>query len=186
MGAWLGAIGGAGMIALIAVLFFVFLRQMGVSLPSEAPRSMAAACAVALAELMFAGLFCTMGREPVSLLDLRAVWRGWTFWLSGLWPFNAYLAMLMGAWVAWSVRRVLGRRWMGLFLACPGSVLLFLPTPAAAVAFGAILALRIVLRCFEVTIGDRDAMLSYPLYLALLAVLSLLSAALIIRLVGVV
>ena len=54
MGAWLGTIGGAGMIALIAVLFFVFLRQIGVSLPSEAPRSMAAACAVALAELMFA------------------------------------------------------------------------------------------------------------------------------------
>ena len=171
MGAWIGTLGGLGMVALIARLLLAFLEQMGARIPRAAWRTMARAGAVALVELMIAGLFYHMDVAPVSLLDLPAVWRRLPFWLPGLWPFNGYAALMMGAWTAWTVSRRLGPRWMNLLLAFPGAPTLFLPSVPALAAFGAALALRLIAR-------KRVNMLPeppYPLYLALLGVLSVLS-----------
>lgn len=180
MGEWLGALGGLGMIALVAALLIRFLRDMGVSIPADAPRTMAAAAAVMLIEMMIAGLNHHMRVEPVSLLDIPAVWRRMSFWLPEMWPFSGYVALAMGAWTAWSVRRLLGERWMALFLAVPGAVLLFLPTWASPAAFAAALALRLARKGRE----WRAPQPPYPLYLALLCVLATLSGLFVILFPG--
>ena len=165
MGEWLGALGGLGMIALVAALLIRFLRDMGVSIPADAPRTMAAAAAVMLIEMLIAGLNHHMRMS---------------FWLPEMWPFSGYVALAMGAWTAWSVRRLLGERWMALFLAVPGAVLLFLPTWASPAAFAAALALRLARKGRE----WRAPQPPYPLYLALLCVLATLSGLFVILFPG--
>ena len=178
MGEWLGALGGLGMVALIAALLVRFLRDMGASIPAEAPKTMGAAAAVMVVERMIAGLCHYMHVAPVSVLNIPAVWRRVA--LTGSWPFNWYVSLLTGAWIAWSVRRLTDARWTALFLAVPGAVLLFLPTWWAWIGFAAMLALRLALRGR----AGKAPRLPQPLYLSLLGVLSLLSGLFILLFTG--
>ena len=180
MGEWLGALGGLGMIALIAALLVRFLRDMGVSIPADAPRTMGAAAAVMLIEMMIAGLSYHMRVEQVSLLNAPAVWRRLPIWPAGGWPFTGYAALLAGAWVAYSVRRLLGERWMALLLAVPGAVALFLPCAAAWIGFAVALSLRLAAKGRE----WRAPRLPYALYLALLCALAVLSGLFVILFPG--
>ena len=180
VGEWLGALGGLGMIALIAALLVRFLRDMGVVIPADAPRTMAAAAGIMLLEMMIAGLSFHMRVELVSLLDVPAVWRRLPLWPAGGWPFAGYIALLAGAWVAYSAKRLLGGRWMALLLAVPGAVTLFLPCAAAWIGFAVALALRLALRGWE----RKPPRPPYPLYLALLCALAVLSGLFLIAYLG--
>lgn len=183
MGEWLGTIGGAGMIALIAALMARFLRDMGLRVPREATQTMLRAALTAAAVWMAAGVFRALSAQSAHLLDVRALWQRWPFCLNGIWPFNWYLSILAGAWVVWCVRRRFGARVATLLLACPGGVLLLLPLPGAFIAFAAALALRLALAKRLSAPAPKE--LPDAAYLPALAALSLLNGAFIIWYAGV-
>ena len=183
MGEWLGTLGGAGMIALIAALAVRFMRDMGLDIPAAATRTMACAAATACAVWMAAGVWRALSSEPAQLLDVRAIWQKLPFCLEGIRPFNGYLAILAGAWVVWCARRRFGARAATLLLACPGGALLMLPTPAAFAVFAAALAARIALAKRLPAPAPRE--IPDAVYLPALALLALLNGAFIIWAAGV-